>query len=122
VFGQAADERLVVNVLVDADPAQADAARLLRWLVARYPGHAIHVPQLMRDDVAARALRAAGFDVLALHQMQMRLPWVESWPRAVQSRRPSLEERTDHATHLPCPVVRHRPWRPAASFMPRDSR
>jgi ribosomal protein S18 acetylase RimI-like enzyme len=75
VFGQAAvNERLVVNVLVDADPAQADAARLLRWLVARYPGHAIHVPQLMRDDVAARALRAAGFDVLALHQMQMRLP------------------------------------------------
>ena len=75
VFSQAgADARLVVNVLVDADPAQADAARLLRWLVARYPGHTIHVPQLMRDDVAARALRAEGFEVLPLHQMQMRLP------------------------------------------------
>jgi len=74
VFSEAPDKRLVIAVLVDADPAQADALRLLRSLIARHPGHAMQVPQLMRDDVAARALRAAGFEVLPLHQMQMRLP------------------------------------------------
>jgi GNAT superfamily N-acetyltransferase len=74
VFYEAPERRLVVSVLADADRAQADAARLLRWLVARHPGHAVHVPPLMRDDVAARALRATGFEALPLHQMQMRLP------------------------------------------------
>ena len=49
-----------------------DARRLLCSLIARHPAHAIHVPQLMRDDVAGVALREAGFETLPLHQMQMR--------------------------------------------------
>jgi ribosomal protein S18 acetylase RimI-like enzyme len=73
VFAETGD-RLVVASLFDAHPAQREAWRLLRTLIARHPAHAVHAPQLMRDDVAAAAFRAAGFDTLPLHQMQMRLP------------------------------------------------
>lgn len=73
-FTRPAEQRLQINALVDAQASQRDALGLVRTLVARHRGHAIHVPQLMRDDVAAQALRDAGFETLALHQMQMRLP------------------------------------------------
>jgi GNAT superfamily N-acetyltransferase len=67
------DGPLIVPLLVDADPAQADARRLLAHLARRWPAHRVRVPQLMRDDVAAQAFRAAGFAALPLHQLHMRL-------------------------------------------------
>jgi len=74
LFSEAAEGRLSLPLLVDADPAQGDAARLLAALIESHPAHTIRVPQLMRDDVAGRALREAGFVPLELNQIQMRLP------------------------------------------------
>ncbi|HEX6705006.1 MAG TPA: GNAT family N-acetyltransferase [Albitalea sp.] len=73
VFNETAEPGISMPALVDADGGQRDAAQLLHALVAAFPGHTIRVPQLMRDDVAAQALRDAGFAVLPLHQLQMRL-------------------------------------------------
>lgn len=72
MFTEPAADRIGVAVLNDLDPAQRDAERLLRALVARFPRHTIRVPQLVREDVAGGALRAAGFVALPLHQLQMR--------------------------------------------------
>jgi hypothetical protein len=74
VFSVASAELLTIPLLFDADPAQHDAAALLDTLLGAHPQHRIRVPQLMRDDVAGRALRGAGFAPLPLHQLQMRLP------------------------------------------------
>ena len=74
VFNETPDGSLVMPLLFDADPAQHDASRLLHALLAAFPRHTVRVPQLMRDDVAGRALREAGFTPLPLHQLQMRLP------------------------------------------------
>jgi len=74
LFSEAAEGRLSLPLLVDADPAQRDAARLLATLIESHPAHTIRVPQLMRDDVAGRALREAGFVPLELNQIQMHLP------------------------------------------------
>jgi GNAT superfamily N-acetyltransferase len=71
---QAQPVSVTVLALVDADPAQHDARRLIDAMLAAHPNHTVQVPQLMRDDVAARALREAGFTPLPLHQLQMRLP------------------------------------------------
>jgi len=73
-FTEPSPQRLSVPLLVDANPAQADALRLVNTLVLRHPQHHVRVPQLMRDDCAAEAWRRAGFVPLHLHQMQMRLP------------------------------------------------
>lgn len=73
VFSEPQPGRLVLPLLVDMRREQADARRLLAALIDAHPGHAIRVPQLMRDDCAAEALRAMGFRQLALHQIQMNL-------------------------------------------------
>ncbi len=66
----------LVNVvsLVDLDPAQHDAQRLLAAFVAQHPGHTLKVPPLQRDDLGGAALRAAGFAPLPLHQLWMTRP------------------------------------------------
>jgi ribosomal protein S18 acetylase RimI-like enzyme len=71
-FSEPADGQFIVSLLFDADPAQRDAQRLLNLLLQRHPRHRVRVPQLMRDDCAAEALRRAGFVALPIHQMQMR--------------------------------------------------
>lgn len=73
VFSESQPGRLAVPLLVDLHREQGDARALLAALVHAHPGHAVRVPQLMRDDVAGEALRAMGFRPLALHQLQMRL-------------------------------------------------
>ncbi|RQP22445.1 GNAT family N-acetyltransferase [Piscinibacter terrae] len=73
-FTETSPQRLSVPLLVDANPAQADALRLVNTLLHRHPQHHVRVPQLMRDDCAAEAWRRAGFVALDIHQMQMRLP------------------------------------------------
>jgi len=75
VFSEASEHRLTLSLLFDADPAQRDAGRLLNALLQAYPQHTVRVPQLMRDDVAGRALRDAGFTPLVLHQLQMKHPF-----------------------------------------------
>lgn len=73
-FNEPVPGRLAILLLFDANPSQRDARRLLRALLRRHPAHEIRVPQLMRDDCAAVALRQAGFVQSDLYQMQMRLP------------------------------------------------
>ena len=72
-FSEPADEQFIVPLLFDAAPSQRDAQRLLNLLMERHPRHRVRVPQLMRDDCAAQALRRARFTPLPIHQMQMRL-------------------------------------------------
>ncbi|WP_280153111.1 GNAT family N-acetyltransferase [Piscinibacter sp. XHJ-5] len=73
VFQASQQVGVTVLALVDADPAQRDARRLIDALLVAHPAQTVRVPQLMHDDIAARALREAGFTALPLHQIQMRL-------------------------------------------------
>lgn len=73
IFSEPQPGRLALSLLVDMRRNQADARALLAALIHAHPAHAIRVPQLMRDDCAAEALRDLGFRQLALHQLQMRL-------------------------------------------------
>jgi hypothetical protein len=62
----------VLQSLVDLDPAQPGAAALINALRRRHAGRVITVPPLQRADLGGRALRAAGFEPLPLHQWWMR--------------------------------------------------
>jgi hypothetical protein len=71
VFGGAEGQALVIHSLVDRDPAQRDARALLQALRTLHPGRAVRVPPLQRADVGGDALRRAGFEAAALHQLWM---------------------------------------------------
>ncbi|WP_395701167.1 GNAT family N-acetyltransferase [Aquabacterium sp.] len=73
VFSAADGGPLVLHSLIDTSPDQADAALLLQALRAQYPTREIRVPQLQRNDLGGRALEAAGFERLPLHQLWLRL-------------------------------------------------
>lgn len=66
--------RLVVHSLVDLDPAQASAERLVAHLMRRAAGRTIFVPQLQREDLGGRALLRRGLQRQPLHQKLMRKP------------------------------------------------
>ena len=70
----AAQVQVQVHSLVDRDPAQGDAAALLRALRRRHPHQPVNVPPVQRLDVGGRALREAGFAVQPLHQWLMVRP------------------------------------------------
>lgn len=72
VFSEGAEARIQVHSLVDRTPAQEDARRLVAALLARYPRHAVHVPQLQRQAVGGAALESLGFARLPLHQLWLR--------------------------------------------------
>lgn len=72
VFSEAADGRVQVNSLVDRDPDQRAAEALVTALLARHPGHQVHVPQLQRHAFGGAALDRLGFERLPLHQVWMR--------------------------------------------------
>ncbi len=72
VFSLADDGSVVLQSLVDLDPAQPGAAALLVELRSRHPGRPVKVPALQRDDLGGRALQAAGFERQVLHQLWMR--------------------------------------------------
>ena len=71
VAGESAPSQLTVYSLVDEDPAQGGAEQLVRQLLQAFPGHAVAVPQLQRDDLGGRALQRLGFARLPLHQLLM---------------------------------------------------
>jgi ribosomal protein S18 acetylase RimI-like enzyme len=72
VFSQDDEGRVQVHSLVDRDAAQLAADQLLAALLARFPGCALHVPQLQLHAVGGAALQRAGFERLPLHQVWMR--------------------------------------------------
>lgn len=66
--------RLVIHSLVDLEPAQTSAERLVAHLTRRAAGRAVFVPQLQREDLGGRALLRRGLQRLPLHQVLMRRP------------------------------------------------
>lgn len=71
VFHRAAGGDLIVDSLVDRDPAQPGAAALLRALSAREAGSHAKVPPLQRPDLGGDALASAGWQVQPLFQWLM---------------------------------------------------
>jgi ribosomal protein S18 acetylase RimI-like enzyme len=71
-FARPAGEPLFIRSLVDHDPAQADATRLLQALAAAYPGQAVTVPALQRPTLGGEALVRLGLARQPLHQWWMR--------------------------------------------------
>jgi len=74
VAGESAPGQLTLYSLVDEDPAQQGAQRLVRHLARCLPAQSLHVPQLQRDDLGGGALRRLGLQPLPLHQWLMRRP------------------------------------------------
>ena len=74
VFADRPGEPIIVQSLVDHDPAQPGAEALVRELIAASPGRALHVPALQRPDLGGDALQRAGFVHQPLHQWFMRAP------------------------------------------------
>lgn len=72
VAGESAPAQITFYSLVDRDPAQRDAERVVRHLLRCFPQHAVQVPQLQRDDVGGHALQRLGFRKLPLHQLLLR--------------------------------------------------
>lgn len=66
--------RLVIQSLVDLEPAQASAQRLVAHLVRRFGDGTVFVPQLQREDLGGLALLRCGLQRLPLHQWLMRKP------------------------------------------------
>ena len=66
--------RLVVHSLVDLEPAQSSAERLVAHVIRRFGRGTVFVPQLQREDVGSRALLRCGLQRLPLHQWLMRKP------------------------------------------------
>lgn len=64
--------RLTVHSLVDLEPTQASAERLVAHLAGRSGHGAVFVPQLQREDLGGRALERCGLQRLPLHQLLMR--------------------------------------------------
>lgn len=75
VAGDGGPRQLTIHGLLDETPRQEGARRLLRHLLLSFPGHAIQVPQLQRDDLGGRALRELGFARQPLHQVLMHRPF-----------------------------------------------
>lgn len=74
--------RLTIHSLVDLEPAQTSAERLVAHLVRRFGHGTVFVPQLQREDVGGRALARCGLQRLPLHQLLMRKPLQVSPGRA----------------------------------------
>lgn len=74
VFSLAGADTLVIQSLVDHDPAQADAEALVHALLHAHPQHTLRCGQLQRDDVGGAALRRLGATPLPLHQWWMLRP------------------------------------------------
>lgn len=72
VFNGDAPAPLVLHSLVDRQPAQQDAQRLVEALLNRHTGREVVVPQLQRPDLGGEALRRLGFEPMPLHQLWMR--------------------------------------------------
>ncbi|MCZ8235825.1 MAG: GNAT family N-acetyltransferase [Inhella sp.] len=72
VFSGDSATGLIVRSLIDRDPAQADAERLVRGLLAAHPGARVIVPPLQRPDLGGEALVRAGFERDPLWQWLMR--------------------------------------------------
>ncbi len=68
------DRTITLHSLVDPQPDQADAEALVATLCTQWPGHALRVPPLQRDDLGGRALARLGFVPTPLHQWLMRRP------------------------------------------------
>nr|WP_239027429.1 GNAT family N-acetyltransferase [Ramlibacter algicola] len=66
------DQRLHVHSLLDREPGQQDAERLLRAVRRAHPRRSLHVPQLQRPGVGGEALERLGAKRLPLHQVWMR--------------------------------------------------
>jgi GNAT superfamily N-acetyltransferase len=66
-----APSQLTVYSLLDEEPEQRGAEHLMRHLLLSFPAHAVHVPQLQRDDLGGAALQRLGFERLPLHQVLM---------------------------------------------------
>lgn len=74
--------RLVIHSLVDLEPAQSSAERLVSHLMRRAAHRTVFVPQLQREDLGGRALLRRGLQRLPLHQVLMRKPLQVSPGRA----------------------------------------
>lgn len=73
VFAEQPSHRtILVNSLVDRDPAQPGAEALAEALAARYPEHTLRVAPLQRPDLGGEALQRAGWRPQPLHQWLMR--------------------------------------------------
>jgi len=66
-----AGERLQILSLIDLQPGQPDAERLVAALAASEPSLALFAPQLQRQDLGGQALQRLGFKRAALHQWLM---------------------------------------------------
>lgn len=66
--------RLTIHSLVDLDPAQTSAERLVAHLASRAGHGTVFVPQLQREDLGGRALLRRGLQRLPLPQLLMRKP------------------------------------------------
>lgn len=74
VFDDATPGTVRIVSLIDRDPAQHDARRLLQALRAAWPAARLRVPPLQRDDLGGEALGREGFQREPLHQWLMRRP------------------------------------------------
>ena len=71
VFSAVEGTPVQVHSLIDDSALQDDALALVRALRANFPGTAIVVPALQREDLGGAALRRAGFAPQELHQVLM---------------------------------------------------
>ena len=74
VFADRPGEPVMIQSLVDHDPAQPGAEGLARALMVAYPSRALRAPALHRPDLGGEALQRAGFVPQPLHQFLMRRP------------------------------------------------
>jgi hypothetical protein len=72
VFAEANTDTINVSILLDRDPEQRDAARLISALRHRYPRALLKAPQIHRADRAAQAFTAADWTREPLYQHLMR--------------------------------------------------
>jgi len=66
-----AGDRVQILSLIDRQPDQPDAERLVAALAAAEPSLALFAPQLLRPDLGGEALQRLGFSRAALHQWLM---------------------------------------------------
>jgi len=72
IFEATGESALTVRSLIDRDPEQCGATQLLRALRAQRPGHTLTTPPVHREDGAARAFDAAGWNRLSHSQWLLR--------------------------------------------------
>lgn len=76
IYGTSSEMLVLRGLFVaPAQRRQGLATRLLGALAAMHPGHALHFPPLLPEAMAAEFFQCAGFQVDAMNQVEMCLPF-----------------------------------------------